>query len=130
MHAPSFEAVKSDHHFDSSCQVRPLRPHLLLNASISRILFFVSLFVCFLIMPRDTQTLQGRLVQMWSSVRGMDTPPHKEAEGHTEERNDDCRLICKRCCFVESPSHLLSSPPALTTKRSPLVKRTLVRWAE
>lgn len=27
-------------------------------------------------------------------------------------------------------SHLLSSPPALTTKRSPFVKRVLVRWAE
>lgn len=27
-------------------------------------------------------------------------------------------------------SHLLSSPPALTMKRSPVVKRTLVRWAE
>lgn len=27
-------------------------------------------------------------------------------------------------------SHLLSSPPALTMKRSPFVKRMLVRWAE
>ena len=96
MHAPSFEAVKSDHHFDSSCQVRPLRRPLLPNAlaSVSRILCFVSLFVCFLIMPGDTQTLEGRLVQMWSSVRGVDTPPHKEAEGHTEERNEDRRFIC------------------------------------
>lgn len=124
-----FWGSKSDHHFESSCQVcSSPPPPLLLNVSTGRIFFFLRAI------RGDSQTLWGRMVQVWSSVRGMDTPPHKEAREHTEEMMHhlifDCHVICKLCCYLQSQFYLLSSPPALTTKRSPFVKRTLVRWAE
>lgn len=63
-------------------------------------------------------------------MRSVDAPPHKEAG--MRMRGNYARLIFnhrgeKQVQSVKTYSYLLSSPPELTTKRSPFVKRTLVK---
>lgn len=64
--------------------------------------------------------------QLRSSVRGVDAPPHKEA-GDQQKRRSAPLIFHRGLGGKLTRSHLLSSPPALTMKRSPFVKRTLVR---
>lgn len=125
MHAPSFEAVNQIATF-TSCQV-------CLSFSFKCILYWVESNArrrLHLLL----QTFWDRMVQMRSSVGGMDAPPYKEARKHIEERKHRlifaCHVFFKLYSSLELQSYLLSSPPALTTKRSAFAKRTLVKWAE
>lgn len=127
MHAPSFEAGSQITALTQAARSVLSIPPLLLNAFIGFFFF----------MERHTQRpSEAGWSRLWFLVRGMDTSPHKEAREHTEgmTRQVDIWESSSRgsieCWFLRCHSYLLSSPPALTMKRSPFVKRTLVRWAE
>lgn len=54
----------------------------------------------------------------------------KRLERWTRNRRSASFIFQRRLSGEQACPHLLSSPPALTMKRSPFVKRMLVRWAE
>lgn len=77
------------------------------------------------------------------SHAGSDVWPFSEKRGHTSTQRGygahenkwrtnlwSLSHLGNSGIYYRGSSYLLSSPPALTTKPSPLVKRTFVRWAE
>lgn len=100
MHAPSLEAVNP-----ITLSVLPL---LLLPPSVRTTPFFPAVIL---------SEEHGRT----STQRDWRTTWNRRSASFIFHRS----LSGEQAC-----SHLLSSPPALTMKRSPFVKRMLVRWAE